>query len=320
MLLAACVSCGAQALEPSDSGAAGSTEATGGRASGGSRGDADGSGGSPGGALPSDGTGGADEPWLDDPNTEALEVSDAELSAARGLELLDVSRRVASARGHALCVCLAPDSVEDPIEWAQTGCSAEESGLRGLMGNDMQERCIAELSSAIANFDDYLRCSARVLRENGRQYARCSGETIAPVSAECALLLSSEVAEAAQQLVSGIACEDAFYCEDDPTLHQFGRCSQSQECADLSDERACNQHSYGSMMVSCEGEVLPAPEMCRSCPALIGTELCDAETAYGSFRCTDGSYPEPDRLCDGAADCPDGEDELQGVDVAECLY
>jgi hypothetical protein len=246
------------------------------------------------------GAGGVGVPWSggSGARAEALEplgTDDATLDQASGAELLELAIDIGYAHGYALCTCrpalLFPDS--------ELGrCAEAESGFDRFM-DPARARCLLESSSSVPDFDEQLRCRARVLRARGRNMALCPDD--APPGMGPEPVPTCEETIELDELLNGGQCLNAFICDDD-TLLEDARCDRELECPDGEDERGCGN-------IICGDVLLDSFDACDSVPCqAIDAPLCTLEGGARLF-CGDGEDRPLDELCDGAEDCATGRDE-----------
>jgi len=137
-------------------------------------------------------------------------------------------------------------------------------------------------------------CSAACMAE----HLDCDADAETQV---CDYLDSSNASE---ELASCLVYCETFVC-DDGSSDTAGRCDQTIDCDDASDEKDCGDLGFlcadGTQSVSgfvlCDGE--------DDCDDGSDEEDCGPN----GFVCTDGSRIQAAYQCDGTEDCPLGEDE-----------
>jgi hypothetical protein len=246
------------------------------------------------------GEAGAVVPWSGGGGARAealapLGTDDATLDQASGAELLELAIDIGYAHGYALCTCRAALPFPD----SELGrCAEAESGFETFL-EPARARCLLERSRSVPDFDELLRCRARLLRARGRNMALCPDD-VAPGLGPEPVPTCEEPVEL-EELLNGGHCYNAFVCDDD-TLLQDARCDRELDCPDGEDERGC-----GSIM--CGDVLLDRFDACDSVPCqTIDAPLCTLEGGARVF-CDDGEDLPLDKLCDGAEDCATGRDE-----------
>jgi len=246
------------------------------------------------------GAGGAGVPWSGGGGARAealapLGTDDATLDQASGAELLELAMDIGYAHGYALCTCRPPLQFPD----SELGRCAEAESRFETFLEPARARCLLERSSSVPDFDERLRCRARVLRARGRNMALCPDDVPPGMGPEP--VPTCEESVELQALLSGEHCYNAFICDDD-TLLEDARCDRELECPDGEDERGCGN-------VICGDVLLDRFDACDSVPCqTIDAPLCTLEGGARLF-CGDGEDLPLDKLCDGAEDCATGRDE-----------
>jgi hypothetical protein len=254
------------------------------------------------------------------PSHQILTIDEADIENASGDQLLDLAGVIGDARGYAMCDCY---STKNPGEFTQEGleaCAEAETGLLTLSGQESEQRCVRDLSRELPGFDDFLRCQLQVLRLQAIEYLECSDGPfgIGTDSLPC----QDEDPMGADALLT-ISCRGAFYC-DDGVLQKNVRCDGYGNCPSLDDERDCRSVSIANYVRCGDSlELVRGIDLCidSSCAEAQEAGFCGdgASLSSGSFLCSDGSWLDPVRICDGASDCASGEDELIDVNGLECL-
>ncbi len=226
-----------------------------------------------------------------------LDTDDATLDQARGAELIELALRIGYAHGYALCSCASPFPI---AEEQLPACAEAESRFPRLFDSAVRQ-CVIERASEVPGFVDALRCPLRNLRSFGRNFAACpQGQDTRGAGSEPISTCATD--EATQRLINAEGCESAFWCDDGTLIHE-GRCDQTRDCDDSSDERGCGD-------VQCGDELVDRYEACV--PELCGAfepPLCTSSDGRFSVLCGDGTTLGVDKLCDGRQDCATGRDE-----------
>ncbi|XP_035791201.1 putative vitellogenin receptor [Anopheles albimanus] len=134
----------------------------------------------------------------------------------------------------------------------------------------------------------------------------------------------------AKELGSIVCGAHEYQCENGACIPLAGRCNESKECADGSDESDCEYFlCRGPFWYKCKGETtcISAASRCdKHLDCLFGDdeENCDNyEVPHkpllcgkSEFTCTDKVCIPIDLMCDGIDHCPDGSDETIGcIDI-----
>ncbi|XP_050099574.1 putative vitellogenin receptor isoform X1 [Anopheles aquasalis] len=137
-------------------------------------------------------------------------------------------------------------------------------------------------------------------------------------------------ADPAKELGSIVCGVHEYQCENGACIPLAGRCNESKECADGSDESDCEYFlCRGPFWYKCKGEAtcISAASRCdKHLDCVFGDdeENCDNyEVPHrpllcgkSEFTCTDKVCIPLDLMCDGIDHCPDGSDETIGcIDI-----
>lgn len=285
----------------SPAGGAGTTSTGGGGSDGGTSAIGGSGGETPSAGDAGESAGGADST---DEILAALDTDDATIDAASGAALLELARDIGFARGYAVCTCLLPDGAP-PIEGdSLRTCAIVESGFAENLFDEAKARCVADRSQAIAEFDAYLRCNLKNLRDVARVQAQCFLDT-PPVT----FMYMCEYSAEADDLLRSGSCDNAFFC-DDGRFTETGRCDKRVDCTDWEDERNCAD-LFGVDLLLWDNEILYPAYACGTesrCGLVADPPFCSPDTKE-LFLCGDGTDIPTQLVCDRTADCANGRDE-----------
>lgn len=290
---------GAAAGRPAEGGAGSGGDAGRGGTAGHRAGGDSGRGGSTGGTGPS--VPGASE--REQEILAPLATDDATLDAVSGTDLTELASDIGMARGYAMCRCFrSPMSPPDDVESLLEECAREESGTRYLAFPN-QRRCVEEGLSDVAGLQDYIRCEAKLFRNDGVSWTKqCVEPDVEYVPPAGGCTQQPEVATFLEE------CSFIHYCPDG-TRVMGARCNQRFECSDQSDELGCYVER-GHDWFWCDGELMDAYEACSSfgCGPAKQPSVCVPDHPE-LYLCNDGAEISIYSVCDRVLDCTDGSDE-----------